>query len=66
MINVMNSEKNSKDILFKKTIEENGVIQKNNPFKNDKDFLTGLIAYYESIGEYDKCIPLLNKVLTLI
>ena len=62
----MTSKGNNKHVFFKETIEKNGVISNNNPFKNDKGFLVSLIAYYESIGEYDKCIPLLDKVLPVL
>ena len=66
MINLMTLGKNNKDVFFKETIKKDGIISTNNPFKNDKEFLVSLIAYYESTGEYDKCIPLLDKVLPVL
>ena len=50
---------------FFQEVISTGSLNVDNPFRNDINFLYGLMSYYESKQEYDKCVDLLDKIFHL-
>lgn len=47
------------------TLANNGKIDNQNPFKNDKTFISRLIRHYESLEQYDLCVDFLKLLKSL-
>lgn len=46
-------------------INNNGIIDSSNPFKNDKAFLERLLSHYEAEQNFEVCFALKRRLTTL-
>ncbi len=44
------------------TISNNGELDENNPYKDDKDFLSTLISHYEAEENYELCVSYIRRL----